>query len=427
MLKRNKSTLLYATFLFLLNTLNAQNMHLSKGYYISVNKDSVNGYFYLNENDIKFNKENSTVSMQTLNPSNVQKIEYENGNSDVKILSYQLVNKKDTQNLFIRSIVDGRINLFRGFTNDVGEVFFISCQDNPVIRRINKTDPKAFLSVYFGECSKINGEIRYDFSSLLYAINKYEKCKYGSNTLVVNTLKKQISLSVGVNLNGWSDDPEVTEWFGGKYKKTFIMGKGLTLNLNLGSRISFGTGISFYHKTLATSENITRITYVSSDSRIWPGEPAYTIRFNSPIEMGYDVVSVPLEISYKFYRASKRFIPSFSIGSSLLFYTNMQLNKDFTKDYTYEKRTTSKPLGIEYVTSTGELTSDGKAQFAPYLTASTYCRINEHSYLQVGLKVISNHNVLSNTVNPYYSEYWSQVTYVDNIQTSLFLTYLWSF
>jgi hypothetical protein len=415
-----KIILCFAFFTCFVESGMAQKVYLAKGYYLTKSGDSINGYFDLNDNQVRFSKQSSSVDMQVLTPFNISKIYCQSGEQTIEVLPFTVVAQRDTEEIFIFSAIYGKINLYRGKDKKNDELFLISCEDRPEIRRINKYDPKAFLFVYFDKCDKLGSqkEVAYTLPSLLAAIKSLKACKYAENEGVVKINKLDTKFSMGINVGLLTDKSSSTGWFEGNYKIAPMFLWGIAFKLNLGNRFSIGTGLNFSQRHWVSDGAFMKESFERGRQ-----DPT-VINFKDNVELKCKTIELPVEVSWRLYRSHRKYMPIISVGSSLFFYNNLRIIQDFTGNY-YQIYPYSQfpPIDVRNPKSSNAFVKNDY-QLSPFISLSILKSIGKHSFLRVGIKSVWNSNATNSTGEYSISD---RISYFDSKQIGVFGEYTRAF
>lgn len=310
--------MLLCVICFSVQTASAQKITFLKGYYKTTTGDSLRGYFdldYLNNNRVRFSTTDVPRDMSTLDITQVAKIVCENG---LTILTQPITSQGKDERIYISTIVTGKINLYRGFANNADEIFFISSDAIPSLKRINKGDPKAFLSVYFNKCDEIKRmDIQYNLSSLRAAINNIADCykPFKRNMAETDTRYKSAKVSVGINVFGFNDKPKVTGFMKMNAKSFTPIGLGLAVRFKMTNSLSFGTGVNMWTNHIVAADSVTKRGFM----RFYKALPT----------LSYQVFEIPIAINYLFRKVNGSFIPVITAGASFIKTKKIELSGDF--------------------------------------------------------------------------------------------------
>lgn len=378
---------LIISLLFIIQFCFAQNATFIKGYYVTTNNDSIQGYFDFEKlpyNTIFFSKENNAKNILQLDIKNLSKIIGDDGR---KILVQPITSKGKDERIYITSIILGKINLFRGFSSNNEDIFFISCDDIPEIKRINKSDPLKFLNIYFKDCK--NSEkitVFYETSSLQAAIRHFNKCykPLEQNLEFKNNKNNNFAVSIGIGTNANIYFPSIKGWDGGNYKTQAAMNFGFIARFRLSNAISLSTGLSFYNKKFnSPKDSIEKIVYGPQPTQ----QVGYF--YKAPISINYKTLEIPLEMTYRYYKLRKKNIPFLSFGFSIWFPSNVQKSNDFKEPYKIGNMPYSSTTFFFYpnLTSVLEKPNNSFTNFySLFATLGTSKTFNKNAILELGLK-----------------------------------------
>jgi hypothetical protein len=218
-MRNPKLCLTVCCFILFFTTLSAQN-NLSEGYYIGFKKDTVHGFFNLDDldNGKVYLYANRTTSVnQKLTPDNIQQIETLDS---LSIRTFIYTYKDQREPLFITKYADGNVTLYRGnSTNpDEKELLLISSIKMPLIRKISQGNPREFLNTYFKGCELSNNfAIKYSQHSILAAVTEISKCAF-PNAKIEEIVRKRakIHVEIGFKTALYVGNSQVRNWLGDK-------------------------------------------------------------------------------------------------------------------------------------------------------------------------------------------------------------------
>jgi Outer membrane protein beta-barrel domain len=280
-------------------TLFSQN-NLSEGYYVGFKKDTVHGFFNFDDlffNKIVFYETNTSRTPKLLLPDNIQQIETLD-----KISIRTCINtyKDKTESIFVSKFADGDVALYRGKSRnlDEDELYFISSVKLPEIRKITKTNPKAFLNTYFKGCELNNfASVRYTQNSILLAVIKITKCAYPDKEIVKKTdesypIKVVFGVKSGIFLNFAK-----TEYLldNRPIKSNVQPVLGLIALIDMSNSTKIYTGINYFKRQLVASDSYLPI-----------------FKFSTKF------LEIPLAVHYDFNQNKPIYIPKIIIGMSKL-------------------------------------------------------------------------------------------------------------
>lgn len=330
-------------FLLFSSVLSAQNIQLTKGYYINQKGEKIIGFFdteYLRDNNLKFWTSETDNKAKSLDIADVEKVVFQRENRDTLVLLTQTVTfQEKSQKIYLEYFLKGDVNLLGGVSQLEKDIFFIYSTKLPKIRRINGVNPKTFLFAYFPKCEKLKKTIReiyYERSSLEKAIRQLANCdniqlqsmespKIKSVKDASYGLKRYISLGI-TGTGGYafaSMDPLDKLTFKAKSVST---GFGASLQVNLTNRLSLAVGVHYSTLTFSPSDSISGFTQTN----------AYTgYSFRAYPVLNYKKKEyIPIEIKYRFIRKNQKIEPIVSLGFMISQTINPQFiddNKEVTK------------------------------------------------------------------------------------------------
>lgn len=338
----------------------AQKSGAGQGYYVNSKGEKVQGVFdleFINNNSVRFKDLKQDAVSRLLPINEVEKIVVftENKDSSV-ILTQKLVFNGTEEKIYLQYLQKGEINLFRGYSKIENQVFYISTNDLPDLRKINRADPKQFFTVYFKGCEETKRkitEVLYERTSLELALRQYAECSHKSmaeqSKAKTQVLKKK-PISVGFAVQGGLFKPDLGA---GYYKeapfKLISSSTGLNVNLQMeifdGYTLSCGYNYSFSKMVTTNSTvlypNIKKIGFNKSD--FVPIELKYKYQ-KEPQKIGYGVSFGFLASRISNFKIDGKDIPKTTItkGSGLL--ATVGINKQLSKLLTLE-------CGVKYTMS----------------------------------------------------------------------------
>jgi hypothetical protein len=306
---------------FFLKVLVAQN-NLSAGYYVGFKKDTVHGFFDLEDlavNKVDFYPNKNTSAPKQLLPENVSQIETLDS---VSVRSYIYSYKDQKQTLFITKFVSGNVSFYKGYSSnpDETEIFLISSNKLPLIRKISKNNPKEFLNTYFKGCELgANYTIKYAQNSLLAAITEISKCAYPTAKIEQIARKhRPIRVELGAKAGLFVNKSEIINWLGERKSNASVKPMlGFILGLDLSNKVKFYTGINSFTRQFINTDPAGRYClFIRGCKTIYP------------INMSTNFVEIPLAMHIEFNQNRPTYIPKLILGGSLLNPTNFQSNDD---------------------------------------------------------------------------------------------------
>lgn len=379
-------------FSFCKETQAQQLNNLPKGYYINSKGEKIKGFFdleFVRQNNIKFSEVDKTLSSKKLPIENVEKVvlEKENGDSIV-ILTQNLVFNGVKERIYIQSLLKGEVNLYQGFSAKENEIFFINSTNLPGIRRINKSDPKSFLSVYFKDCDKEKWRIEnvyYNATSLTTMIRQLSNCFSTDNQTLVSgstvSYEFKKAFSVGVNANAGIFNPSFSSDYVDKIFKanSFSGGYGLNLECSLSNRISFSIGFNTSYNRITTTDSIEQWKRGVSNYTRFSFKALQTIKYQK-------TEFTPIEFKYRLLRQNQKFVPIFSLGLSYNKLSHTTLEGEFSKTYsTYVLPYPGTPAGDPPAAPSVDKLI-GKRGYSCFATAALQKNINKDFTLRAGVK-----------------------------------------
>jgi hypothetical protein len=320
-----KLCLTVCCFVLFIKTLFSQN-NLSEGYYVGFKKDTVHGFFNLDDvanKKILFYTNKTASTSKKLTPDDVSQIETHNKVS-IRTLIYTYRDQREP--LFITKYADGNVKLYKAtsLNPDEPDVFFISSIKMPLIRKISAINPKTFLNTYFKGCElATNFSVKYDGNSLLAAVTEISKCAYPNVEIEKNIgkhtkiyLELGFKMAVCVNnsvLKGWANDP--------KLKTNVNPLFGVIVGLDVSQSFKFYTGLNYFRRDLMGKDSV-KVSYFTS----FTGSISYT---NPPFKMSTNFLEIPIAMHYEFNKNNPTYIPKLILGAAILTPLKTKYERDF--------------------------------------------------------------------------------------------------
>ncbi len=419
-------------FNFFLVKLNAQKIELPNGYYINQKGKKVTGFFDMELfrlNIIKIKETQIDVKSQTIVIDDVKKIVLENGKNDsTVILTEKLTYKGQEEIIYIDNLLRGDINLFRGFSKNENELFFISSKELPVIRRINGSDPKAFLFTYFPKCEDVKQKIKgvyYDKTSLERAISLFAECSKSKFNRVERIkyvgfdFKKYFS--VGIKGIGSIARPKIlNNYYEGKYISNSIApGFGISFQLNVTNRLSISTEFnSTINNSMKSADSLGR----------WiNGEWESKFLFKAVPILSYRKIEyVPFEVKYQLLKNVQKFESIVSLGFILNKIVSPKMEGEFSNYSRYELSPTyPAAFGLKNPPKRPSLDKlDGYGDIGFFVTAAIQKPLSKLITLGLGLKyTYSKENIKlyrTDSFEPYHVDFLNTVHRYDLFTHLLF-------
>ena len=304
--------------LFMSNILLAQKIEFPEGFYINQKGQKIVGFFDLEgfrDNIITIRTSQDEKIGQPLVVDDVEKIVLEKGNKDSTVfLTQKLSYKGEEETIFLEYLLRGGINFLRGFSKNEREVFYISSTALPTLRRINKSNPKAFLFTYFQKCEDAKWQIKevyYDKTSLEQALFVFARCLKTKTNKVVRLkdvkydFKRQFS--IGAKVIGGYLLPKSADYFGTKFKSnSATKGIGFNLQLSITNRISLSTEFNFEANSMTVKDSVNLWLSGGYGSKyLFQSQPIITYK-----KFEY----IPLELKYAFPKEIRKYKPVVSLG-----------------------------------------------------------------------------------------------------------------
>lgn len=385
------------------NTLSAQKIEFNKGYYLNQNNEKIYGYFDLElfrENSIVMKNAMADVKSTKLDINTVQKIVLEKGEKDSSVfITTFLTYKGTTEKIYLEHLIKGDVNLLRGFSKNEKELFFITSVLYPDLKRINKSDPQAFLFTYFSKCNKDNIKIKsvfYNQTSLTEAIERLASCSDYKRSEKIDFVQYDFfkKFSIGVKAFGGTVNSQInSSYFKEEFKtRSVSKGGGLSFQFNATNRIILSTGIEYFTNHLTATDSLTKELV---------GEWTAKFRFKTLPEVSYSKINfVPIEIRYQFLGEKYKFQPNFSLGFNISKTSKLQYTGEFNKNYTVEYSPSYPSSWVTKVPNTPQLEPIvGSRGVGLFVSAGAKRQFNKHFALNLGFRYMFNQeNIQTYTV-----------------------------
>ena len=314
-------------FLLVSSVGTAQNIQLTKGYYINLKGEKTAGFFeteHLRANVLKIWASQTDKKGKTLDIADVEKVVLQRSEVDTVVLLTQIVTfQEQPEKIYLEYLLRGDVNLLRGVSKMEKDIFFIYSTNLPKIRRINGVHPKTFLFAYFPKCDDVKKamkkEIMYDREELEQAIIQLSNCanpylftNRRTESAKIESLKDasfgfKRYVSLGLTTTAGFMKVSMEPLSGTTYKATSILTSyGANIQVNLTNRLSLSAGINYGSSTLSTADSVNIL--VSTN-------PYTTYRFKAVPQLSYKKIEyIPFELKYRFIRNNRKLEPIISIG-----------------------------------------------------------------------------------------------------------------
>jgi Outer membrane protein beta-barrel domain len=288
---------------------------LSEGYYVGFKKDTVRGFFNLDNlpaGSVLFYVNKRTSNSRKLTPNDVQQIELRDKPS---IRTFFYTYKDQKESLFITKYADGNVSLYKGnsFNPDEPDVYFISSIKMPLIRKISKTHPQTFLNTYFKGCELPNNfTVQYTENSLLAAVNEISKCAFPQVEAVQDAGKIfKIQVEMGLKTALFFNQSKVKGWLNDQPLKTNTSPLvGVILGFKASNSFTVYTGVNYFRRALITTDSVRGSYFTSFTGRVYYTEP--------PLVFTTNFLEIPIALHYEFVKRKPTYIPKIIVGASLL-------------------------------------------------------------------------------------------------------------
>jgi hypothetical protein len=303
-------------------TLFSQN-NLSEGYYVGLKKDTVHGFFNLDdlENGKVFFYANKTTSVnQKLTPDNIQQIETLNS---LSIRTFIYTHHDQREPLFITKYADGNVTLYKGHSSnpDEEELFLISSIKMPLIRKISQGNPREFLNTYFKGCALgTNFSVRYTQYSILAAVTEISKCAF-PNAKIEKIVRKsaKIHVEIGLKTALYVGNSYVKNWLGDKKGEVNVQPLvGIIGGFHISNSIKFYAGYNLFQRQFINND---RPALYCSPQLI------YGCYATQPFSFVTKFAEIPFAVHYEFNKNKPTYIPKFFFGGSILKALNSKIDE----------------------------------------------------------------------------------------------------
>jgi hypothetical protein len=239
-----------------------------------------------------------------------------------------------------------------------------------------------------------------------------------------DTMHRWSSIAFGLNIGQYWEKSVVTGWFGGDYNTKSKISIGISIKVNLGKSIVIGTGFNRYRRDLISTQNITKT--VEAPSTI-TSEPNFLINYSNSIALSYDIIEIPIELTYKLQKIRNHYIPTFTIGESLISYGQPYLMKDFSSEFSFQSRPSGSKPFVEKLTSveSNRYSAEfiNRRRFSPFVCVGLIRELSLHSFIEINAKFVSNQNLLNNTLRAFKSQDEIRSSTIKTFQMGLFAEY----
>lgn len=264
--------------------LKGQQSDYQKGFVVTSNQDTLNGKIHTkfkSNNTIKFKNSKTPKTITTLKPEDVLAIYY--GQDYIRSIKIKLEGKKE-EVIFIKQLLRGNINLYRGYAEDIGKIYFIQREGQEKPIAINKDEINNFLSGYFADCTGVKAKAAFNYRSIYNAILQYNDCLYpGSKIEVLEELPEKVRFGITANA-GYVVQNNTLDGF---YRKGQVV-KTDNFQFTLGGvvevhrLVDFRIGVSYLNKDIPSKEfHYTYLveTETGIDSFLFRSNISFTHRF----------------------------------------------------------------------------------------------------------------------------------------------------
>ena len=305
----------------------AQNIQLTKGYYINLKGEKTEGFFdveRLRDNHVKIWASKTDSKGKILDIANVEKVVLERSETDTIVLLTQTVTfQEQPEKIYLEYLLRGDVNLLRGVSKMEKDIFFIYSTNLPKIRRINGVHPKTFLFAYFPKCEEVKKamkkEIMYDREELEQAIIQLSNCanpylfeNRRTEAAKIKSLKDASSgfkkyVSFGITTSAGFMKVSMDKLDGTTYRtKSLSPSIGINFQVHLTNRLSLSAGISYSVLALLPKDSVYALI---------PVNPYTAYEFKAYPTLSYNKIDyIPFEIKYRFIRNNRKIEPIVSFG-----------------------------------------------------------------------------------------------------------------
>lgn len=225
----------------------------------------------------------------------------------------------------------------------------------------------------------------------IYTLRRYDTLE------TPDTIRRFARLSFGLNVGYYSHSSTVTGWLESDYTTESVKTIGISLKLNLGERLSVGTGLTSYPLKLTAAKMLTVTTEAPSTIA---SESNYLLTSQMSVGLNYKVLEIPFEVSYKFKTFKKHWIPMVSIGTSYTFYgTPFFVQNVFSKNTFVNRPSGSLPESkfvLEVERANFTFANDTRTN--PFITVGLIYALSPHSFVRINGKFATQQNVGNSTL-----------------------------
>jgi hypothetical protein len=233
-----------------------------------------------------------------------------------------------------------------------------------------------------------------------------------------DTSSKWLSVSFGLNIGYTRSKSTIIKLYGGSYDVKSTPSIGLSIKLNVGERLTIGTGITRNNVELSSIDPIL-INFDSPSTTAT--EPDFLITSKGSVNVNFNVLEIPFELTYKFNKIKKHYIPTFSFGLTYSHYFATYLRPKF-QYLTYEPRPSNSKPRTEFINS-HNFSFTNKRHSTPFISLGFIRPLSDHSFIKLNAKLASNQNT-ANTVLRFNTQAdLMQSSRIDILQFGLFAEY----
>jgi hypothetical protein len=249
----------------------------------------------------------------------------------------------------------------------------------------------------------------------IYTLRKYDTLE------TPDTIRRFATVSFGLNVGYYKNTSTVTDWLEGSYATEPITNIGISLKLNLGKKLSIGTGFNAYRLRLASENNLTVTTEASSTIA---SEPNFLLTSQMSIRLDYNIIEIPFEVSYKFNTFKKRWIPMVSIGTAYTLYGAPYLSQNVFSKNTFINRPSGSLPAERFVLDMDRPNFNfaNQTRTNPFITVGLIYALSPHSFVRINGKFATQQNVGNSTLQARSFDLIKQST-IKTTQIGAFMEY----
>ena len=339
-----------------------------KGYYLNFSDQKTEGYFSASGQKyefVKFKKTENSEGVENLSPFEAKVI---SNDEDFYIQSQEVMIRGETEVFFIKKVIEGKIDLYRGYDKVGWRYYLMDNIENDSILLIPPNTIKPFIKTVFATCPNAwQDNYVYDLNSLLFTFQEANNClgerakvlKETGEILVKEKLPSVFSIGisphVSYNFNVSSFNRGATL---STYDEVSSVGYGLNFLLNYNRFFQLETGIRFGATNMESGSSkgveFNRPIYVISGvgTEVLIQEQIYNFPSSAQIEMSF--YEVPIQGKVYVFK-NKKVSPFLGIGLTFRKITAHSYERKFEEEYSAKNIFTANPypslenLSVEFL------------------------------------------------------------------------------